>query len=101
MEQLVDNIDGKEAVAARDKILGGDRFGESEGFERPKHADFMDSTELRGAKWSGIRSNTIVGRVEVWVLGEMLRDFAPSDTNGQATFMEEAFGLSPSQVEIV
>ena len=35
-----------------------------EDFKRPDHPDFMDSSELKKAKWSGIRNNSLSGDLE-------------------------------------
>ena len=43
-----------------------------EDFKRPNHPDFMDSSELKKKKWSGIRHNTISGDLECWVEGEIV-----------------------------
>lgn len=38
-------------------------------FKRPSHPDFMDSTELRKMRFSGIRHNSITDDCEIWVFG--------------------------------
>lgn len=40
-------------------------------FKRPNHEDFMDSSELRKAKFSGVRHNAIGNCMEIWILGEV------------------------------
>lgn len=41
-----------------------------EGFDRPNHPDFMDSSELKKAEFSGLRQNSISGDMEIWVAGQ-------------------------------
>lgn len=93
-------IDSKEAIASRDKILNGAKFMETEEVKRPDHPDFLDSFELKKLEWSGIRANKIVGRMEVWVLGTMLKDFSPSQKADMLLFMEETFGFETSQLQL-
>jgi hypothetical protein len=41
-----------------------------EGFERPDHPDFMDSSELKNIGFNGVRKNSISGDTEIWIEGE-------------------------------
>lgn len=50
--------------------------GTMEDFKRPNHSDFMDSSELRKSKFSGIRHNTLIDSVEIWILGEVRRSIS-------------------------
>ena len=43
-----------------------------EDFKRPNHPDFMDASELKKAKWSGIRNNSLSGDLECWIDGEIV-----------------------------
>lgn len=43
----------------------------TEDFKRPNHPDFMTSSELAKAKWSGVRQNEILREWEFWILGEI------------------------------
>lgn len=45
--------------------------GTMEDFQRPDHTDFMDASELRKIKFSGIRNNTIGMCTEIWINGDM------------------------------
>lgn len=45
--------------------------GTMEDFNRPNHADFKDSSELRKDSFSGIRHNSITDSIEIWLLGRM------------------------------
>lgn len=42
-----------------------------EDFKRPNHTDFMDSTELRKMRFSGLRHNSLSDQAEIWVLGHI------------------------------
>ena len=44
---------------------------ESEGFQRPNHPDFMDSSELKRMEWTGVRQNEISREWEFWIVGEI------------------------------
>ena len=45
---------------------------EMEDFKRPEHTDFMTTSELKKAEWSGVRNNSISEEVECWILGEIV-----------------------------
>jgi len=45
--------------------------GTMEDFKRPNHPDFMDSSELKRAAFSGIRHNSLSNEAEIWVLGNI------------------------------
>ena len=45
--------------------------GTMEDFKRPDHTDFMDASELRKVKFSGIRNNSIGMCTEIWINGDM------------------------------
>lgn len=44
---------------------------ESGEFKRPDHPDFMTSTELKKAEWTGVRQNEISREWEFWIVGEI------------------------------
>ncbi len=44
---------------------------DKEEFKRPNHSDFMDSSELKKAKFSGVRINQISQSQELWIEGEV------------------------------
>lgn len=44
---------------------------ESENFKRPNHPDFMTSSELKAAQWTGVRQNEISREWEFWIVGEI------------------------------
>lgn len=45
--------------------------GTMEDFKRPNHYDFMDSSELKKAKFTGLRHNSITDSAEIWIEGEI------------------------------
>lgn len=47
-------------------------FNTKEGFERPNHPDFMDSTELRKTRFTGLRHNSLSNEAEIWILGHVV-----------------------------
>lgn len=67
-------------------------------YKRPDHPDFMDFYELRRAKFSGIRANSMSGEVEIWIEGE-IRKVVPKEAlayNGEAAIanaLEDVFML--------
>lgn len=40
-------------------------------FKRPNHPDFKTSSELKQAKFTGLRENNMALEYEFWVLGEI------------------------------
>lgn len=64
---------------------------EMEDFNRPNHADFMDSSELKKIEFSGLRHNSISDCMEIWVLGERRREVRKGENLAQA--FEEVFGI--------
>lgn len=70
----------------------------TEEFKRPDHYDFMDSTELREAKWSGVRHNSLTHRMELWIVGEMKRDFLPSEQEAMIKYIADECGISQDLV---
>lgn len=44
---------------------------ESREFKRPNHPDFMLSSELKAAQWTGVRQNEISREWEFWIVGEI------------------------------
>lgn len=66
--------------------------------KRPDHPDFMDHSELKKARFSGLRSNTLSSELEIWVDGEIRRritsEALAKDGDGLiAIAMEDIFGL--------
>jgi hypothetical protein len=52
-------------------IIRGVDGGKTESFLRPNHFDFMDSSELKRAEWTGVRQNSISREWEFWIVGEI------------------------------
>lgn len=104
-EQQDSNIDSMIAstkpLEAPNIILSG-HVGKTEEFKRPDHYDFMDSAELKAAKFSGHRHSAISNQVEVWIEGECLlsRDYEwiRGNTHQWAELYSEAMGLKEVKV---
>lgn len=45
-----------------------------EDFKRPNHLDFMTTSELKKAEFTGIRHNSLSDYMEIWILGEKKAD---------------------------
>lgn len=71
---------------------------ETESFKRPNHYDFMTSSELKAAKFSGTRHNRLMACYEIWTLGDVRRvvteDQVREDPLALTKAMDELFGLS-------
>jgi hypothetical protein len=69
----------------------------TEEFNRPSHPDFMDSSELKKAGFSGTRVNSISHDYEIWLKGEIIAKVTEEQLRlnplaiNQA--MEEAFDI--------
>lgn len=44
-----------------------------EEFNRPNHPDFMTTSELKKAGFSGMRDNRLIQQYEIWITGDMTR----------------------------
>jgi len=42
-------------------------------FKRPDHPDFLTTSELKKAEFSGLRNNSITNDMEIWILGEIVK----------------------------
>jgi hypothetical protein len=71
--------------------------GTMEDFKRPNHPDFMTTSELKKAEWSGIRHNSISMNCEIWVLGVVQASVSPElveiDHRAIDKAYAEVFGL--------
>lgn len=65
--------------------------GTMEDFKRPDHPDFMDSAELRKAKWSGLRHNSLTDEAEIWMLGEVAERVSKQQTLLNPLAINEAY----------
>lgn len=72
---------------------------ESEEFKRPNHPDFMTSSELKKAEWSGVRQNELSREWEFWIVGEIVRrvheDVVIKDPHALTRAHMEIFGMVP------
>ena len=69
-----------------------------EGFNRPDHPDFKDSSELKKDEWSGLRMNSLTNCAEIWLLGNLEASVSPWDLaqnpNKVNEEMERVFALN-------
>ena len=63
-------MDAKNHIVDRSRIVIPE--GTMEDFKRPNHPDFMTSSELAKAKFSGLRRNAIALQSEIWLLGDLV-----------------------------
>ena len=66
-------------------------FNTKEGFDRPNHADFMDASELRAMKFSGMRHNSISEDIEIWTEGDLRKSISQAERAIRPNAVEEAF----------
>ena len=68
---------------------------ESENFKRPNHPDFMTSSELAKAEWTGVRQNEISREWEFWIVGEIKARIPEADATPEKLTQThvELFGL--------
>ena len=76
---------------------------ESEQFKRPNHPDFMTSSELKKAEWSGVRQNELSREWEFWIVGEIVKrvheDAVIADPQALTKAHMEIFGMKMQTVE--
>jgi len=87
--------DAKNRIVDRSKIIIPE--GTMEDFKRPNHLDFMTASELKAAKFSGLRHNSLTDDAEIWILGDLTRLITKAEVmqNPHAInqAMEEVFAL--------
>lgn len=64
-----------------------------EGFERPNHPDYMDSSELKKTKFSGTRHNRITDEFEIWTLGDLRAHVPVRDVEACKKAYQDVFGI--------
>lgn len=67
--------------------------GTMEDFHRPKHNDFATTSELKVAKFSGIRHNQLAAQMEIWTLGDIRATVPEHDEDALAKAMQDVFGI--------
>lgn len=65
-----------------------------EGFDRPNHPDWKDSSELKKDKFSGTRHNRITHEFEIWTLGDLRAHVPVRDREACKKAYEDVFGLN-------
>ena len=79
-------MDAKDYATSK-KYESADR----EEFKRPSHYDFMMTSELKAAGFSGIRHNSISNDVEIWILGEIRQKISKADIELNPYLVEETW----------
>lgn len=71
--------------------------GTMEDFRRPNHADFKTTSELAKEEFTGYRKNSVTGRLEIWMLGNIEKELSDIDFQfnkyALQDAMEQVFGL--------
>lgn len=62
--------------------------------ERPNHADFKTTDELKKESFSGMRHNLLAHQYEFWLVGEMVKSVSE-----QAVALDE-FALTKAHIEV-
>lgn len=75
------------------EIIISDTFGKTEEFKRPDHPDFMSSSELAQMRWSGIRHNSLIDKLEIWYDGVVKGEFGKHEQERLEKAFAEIFGL--------
>lgn len=58
--------------------------------KRPDHEDFCTTLELKRKEFSGIRTNTLTSRIELWVLGTVEKEISQAQLLINPNAVEEA-----------
>lgn len=69
----------------------GKGFSTKEGFERPNHPDFMDNTELRKIKFTGVRHNQLTNDCELWIVGYVVETVTEAQVALNPMAINEAY----------
>lgn len=71
----------------------------TESFKRPNHPDFMDSSELKKIRFSGVRQNQMALQWEFWILGNVERTVSFADVAKDSLALTRAhvdlFAMTP------
>lgn len=65
--------------------------GTIEDFKRPDHLDFMTVGELRTAKFTGLRHNSLTNDCEIWLCGFLEKIVSPNDIKLNPHAIDEAY----------
>ena len=71
--------------------------------KRPDHPDFMTALELKNHEFSGVRTNSLSGDVEIWKFGEVAKivrkEMLETHANAAiANALEDVFLLGDVQI---
>jgi hypothetical protein len=84
---------------SKDRNVFVNRNAKTEKFKRPDHPDFMDASELKKIKFSGLRSNQIGLQTEIWVLGDIRATIPFSQPLSELEKKyREVFGFHPDDI---
>jgi len=63
----------------------------TESFKRSSHNDFATSYELKQRKFTGVRDNSITGKLEFWILGNLRKEITPEQTVLNPNWLQDTF----------
>lgn len=69
-------------------------------FKRPDHYDFMTHSELKKAKWSGIRHNSVGLCMEIWINGDMTSTMSDENVRKNPREWEDMYSRTFMQGDI-
>lgn len=75
----------------RSKVILFDRNAKTEEFKRPNHHDFMTTSELKQARFSGTRNNNLTQMIEIWMDGEILEMAAISEVKKDPLWIQKIY----------
>lgn len=77
----------------------------TEEIRRPDHADYMTTAELKDMEFSGLRYNTLIETVEIWLLGNLERSISAPGCQPDPKKLNDAyievFGISLAEINIM
>ncbi len=80
-------------------------YSKTEEFKRPNHPDFMTSSELKTAEWSGVRQNMVSREWEFWICGEIKKRVHENEVLKDPLALSHAhlqlFGFSPEKKNVI
>ena len=81
----------------------GHSVGKTEEFKRPDHTDFMTSSELQKAEFTGSRHNSLTDTIEIWVLGDLKLSkpysWVRNNPDEWARLYGDTFGLKETKMD--
>lgn len=68
-----------------------DRNAKTGEFKRSAHNDFATAAELKQREFTGVRDNSITGRLEFWILGNIEKEVTPTAATLNPAWQQEVF----------